>query len=54
MKKEEPSNWGDLIRSCEKERRQLSWDPKEVAPIHRVKHYEVSQRKEILKIGRNL
>lgn len=37
----EPQSWADMVRSIDKERKQLPWDPATTQPVQRVSNYVV-------------
>lgn len=42
MTEAEPQSWADMVRSIDKERKQLPWDPATTQPVQRVSNYVVS------------
>lgn len=39
---EKATNWVDMVRSIDKERKSLPWDPTTTQPVERVSLYHVS------------
>lgn len=41
MTENEPQSWADMVRTIDKERKHLPWDPNTTKPVERVSNYHV-------------
>jgi hypothetical protein len=41
MESKTENSWAEMVKSIEKNKRELSWNPAEVLPVQRVSNFEV-------------